>query len=192
MWNYRFQYYFKRVIAYLLTILILIVFTLEGSIPIFPFGAIIAIFVTAVAGIVAGVLHGREWLHPHTRRLSRRVLFVGLAVVIPSYFIYRIQISNNFKNATTLVKAVYAFQKHNGSFPTQLEELVPEFIDDVPALYLGVWPRSYDYEYIMPVSVRNDEAQLKSVKPAFYMEYRGYLGVKYTFLSHDGRWKLDD
>ena len=192
MLNYRFVYFIKRASVYVLAVLVLIVFTLEGSITVFPFGAVITLVVTAVSGLIAGLLHGRDWLNPRLLRKSRITLFVGLAVIIPSYLIYRVQIKENFKNASKVVKSLRAYHKQYGDYPVSLNVLVPDYIAQVPVVYLGVWPRSFEYEYIKPVSIRNDDAKFQNVKPAFYIEYNGYLGVKYTFLSHEMRWKLDD
>ena len=192
MLNYRFVYFIKRASVYVLAVLVLIVFTLEGSITVFPFGAVITLVVTAVSGLIAGLLHGRDWLNPRLLRKSRITLFVGLAVIIPSYLIYRVQIKENFKNASKVVKSLRVYHKKNGDYPVSLKDLVPDYIAQVPVVYLGVWPRSFEYEYIKPVSIRNDDAKFQNVEPAFYIEYKGYLGVKYTFLSHEMRWKLDD
>ena len=98
----------------------------------------------------------------------------------------------NFKNASQVVKSLRAYHKQYGDYPVSLNVLVPDYIAEVPVVYLGVWPRSFEYEYIKPVSIRNDDAKLQNVNPAFYIEYNGYLGVKYTFLSHEKSWKLDD
>ena len=192
MLNYRFIYFIKRASVYVFAVLVLIVFTLEGSIPVFPFGAIITLVVTAVSGLIAGLLHGHDWLNPQLLRKCRIALFVGLAVIVPSYLIYRVQIKENFKNASQVVKSLRAYHKQNGDYPVSLNVLVPDYIAEVPVVYLGVWPRSFEYEYIKPVSIRNDDAKLQNLKPAFYIEYNGYLGVKYTFLSHEKSWKLDD
>ncbi len=192
MLNYRFVYFIKRASVYVFAVLVLIVFTLEGSITVFPFGAVITLVVTAVSGLIAGLLYGRDWLNPRLLRRSRITLFVGLAVIIPSYLIYRVQIKENFKNASKVVKSLRVYHKKNGDYPVSLKDLVPDYIAQVPVVYLGVWPRSFEYEYIKPVSIRNDDAKFQNVKPAFYIEYNGYLGVKYTFLSHEMRWKLDD
>ena len=192
MLNYRFVYFIKRASVYVLAVLVLIVFTLEGSITVFPFGAVITLVVTAVSGLIAGLLYGRDWLNPRLLRRSRITLFVGLAVIIPSYLIYRVQIKENFKNASKVVKSLRVYHKKNGDYPVSLKDLVPDYIAQVPVVYLGVWPRSFEYEYIKPVSIRNDDAKFQNVEPAFYIEYKGYLGVKYTFLSHEMRWKLDD
>jgi len=192
MWNYRLIYFFKRASVYVISVLLLIVFTLEGSIYVFPFGAVIVLLATTVCGVIAGLLHGHDWLNPELLSKCRIVLFVGLAVVIPSYLIYRVQIKENFKSASRVVKSLNAYHKHNNDYPAGLEDLVPEYIEDVPVVYLGIWPRKFDYEYIKPVSIRNDEEKMQNIKPAFYIEYKGYLGVRYTYLSHERRWKLDD
>ena len=192
MWNYRLLYFLKRASVYVLVVLLLIVLTLEGSVSVFPFGALILLIVTAVSGIIVGILHGREWLYPQTLRKWRIVLFVGLIVIIPSYFIYRIQIKENFKNAAQIVKSITAYYKLNTDYPKSLDVLVPDYMAKIPVVYLGVWPRSFDYEYIEPLSLRSDTTQLEKVIPAYYIEYNGYLGVKYTYLSHEGKWTLDD
>lgn len=192
MWNYRLTYFLKRAYVYVLVVAALIIFTLEASIPVFPFGAIIMLLFTAVAGLVAGVLHGRDWLYPRLLRRSRIVLFVGLVVLIPSYVIYRVQIKQNFKNAAQLVKSVNSYHKQFGTYPESLNVLVPDFLNKIPVVYLGVWPRSFEYEFIKPVSVRTSDLAVKRLNAAYYMEYNGYLGVKYTYLSNEKRWKLDD
>ena len=105
MISYSTKQILKKIATYLGLAVFLFVFTLEGSVGIFPFGLLVMIVATSISGLIAGILHGK-FTHPRMLLVSRIVLFVGLFVIIASYSVYKIQINQNFKNAAELVKSI--------------------------------------------------------------------------------------
>jgi hypothetical protein len=151
------------------------------------------IIATSISGLIAGLLHGK-YTHPRTLLASRIVLFVGLFVMFSSFTYYKIQINQNFKNAAILVKSIDKFKKEKGDYPRQIQTLVPKYIKSIPTVKLGLIPRTFEYEYLdindKILKLENQNTNKKS--SGYFLIYKGYLGVTYTYFSREGTWKLAD
>ena len=193
MISYSSKQILKKALKYLFLAVFLFVFTIEGSVGIFPFGLIVMIISTSVSGLIAGILHGK-YTHPRTLMVSRIILFVGLFVIIASYSYYKIQINQNFKNAAILVKSIDRYKKEKKDYPKTIQVLVPNYIDKIPTVKLGIIARSFTYEYIdINDKILKKENQIsQNANSGYFLIYKGYLGVTYTYYSREGNWKLAD
>lgn len=64
-------------------------------------------------------------------RLRRAAVFIGAAVLVFAYTFGNNQVAE--KRAEALIVAVKSFKEKHHRYPAKLEELVPDFIDRVPA-----------------------------------------------------------
>ena len=137
-----------------------------------------------LAGAVALYLLAVRLPRSFRRRFApvRRQRLRNIAVYVTASVL--VFVANHFNNAMareraeTLVEAVQAFQAAHGSYPTSLEDLVPEFLDCVPpAKFAAVFDR---FSY----GVVNGDAFL------FYVEMPPFGRPIYWFNSH--RWSYVD
>jgi hypothetical protein len=183
----------RKVLLYLLIVAALVAFTLEGSVGIFPYGAIITLSVTGFFGLIAGLLHGK-WIFPQLLKTSKVILSFGLIVSILSFAAYKVQINHNFEKSNKLLKSIIKYKRKTGDYPRNLQLLIPDYISKIPVVTTGIQPRTYRYNYLILSEDKtvNLQKNNKTRRSGFFIEYDGYLGVTYSYQSIDGKWKLMD
>lgn len=193
MISYTAKQNLKKTAMYLLLAMFLFAFTVEGSVGVFPYGLIVMIIATSISGLIAALLHGK-FIYARTLLASRIILFTGLLIMITAFTFYKIQINQNFKNAAILVGTIDNFKKDNGDYPRDIQALVPKYIKKIPTVKVGIIPRNFNYEYLgVNHEIRKlDSQDTEKTASGYFLIYKGYLGVTYTYYSREGSWRLVD
>ena len=146
--------------------------------------------------LVTGVLRRYyKKINPDKRKYDfyRTVFYISLISFVVFIMVSRLQNRINDRNAKMIVSKIEKFRKENGIFPEDLDLLCPDYFDNVPKAWIGLFPEDFIYDYANKESHKSKYFHhLNNQTDYFILGYDGYIGVFSHYNSIKKQWYHDD
>lgn len=166
---------YKKTLFY--TVVFLLSFALLGSQflnPSFPLGSAL---VTCVffASLLLGFV---KVIAKSTRRIFLTVSAISLLAILSYSLLDKRRFNRTLDSSNLIITNLERFKKEKGSFPDGLNELIPNYLKEIPKNASGD-----DFYYVRFESDTSDYYQIK---------YYSKMGVVATYHNTEKRWYYDD
>jgi hypothetical protein len=100
----------------------------------------------AISLITSITLSIIDYIHKTRYRVIHIVIFASIGIgLLGGHQISIIQNKTSIKNLKTIVSAINEYKKENKSYPHNLQELTPIYLDKIPTSYCGITQLNYYY-----------------------------------------------